>query len=40
MRLPEAITLAAAQVYNRLLITRNTQDIFGIPGVVMPYTLA
>ncbi|MFW0768112.1 type II toxin-antitoxin system VapC family toxin [Trabulsiella odontotermitis] len=39
MRLPDALILATAQVNNRSLVTRNTKDFAGIPGVVTPYQL-
>ena len=39
MKLPDAIILATAQSRNCPLITRNTQDFQGIPGVVSPYQL-
>ncbi|MFA1019888.1 type II toxin-antitoxin system VapC family toxin [Enterobacter sp. SAT-E-asb] len=39
MKLPDAIILATAQSRNCPLITRNTKDFQGIPGVVSPYQL-
>jgi predicted nucleic acid-binding protein len=39
MKLPDAIILATAQLRNSPLITRNTKDFSGIPGVITPYTL-
>ncbi|HEX4500724.1 MAG TPA: type II toxin-antitoxin system VapC family toxin [Scandinavium sp.] len=37
MKLPDAIILASAQARNCALITRNTKDFSGIPGVLTPY---
>ena len=37
MKLPDAIILATAQEHRRELLTRNTKDFAGIPGVVTPY---
>lgn len=37
MKLPDAIILASAQVRNCSLITRNTKDFAGLPGVKTPY---
>jgi len=39
MKLPDAIILATAQSRNCSLISRNTKDFAGIPGVVSPYQL-
>ncbi|MEG1123851.1 MAG: type II toxin-antitoxin system VapC family toxin [Citrobacter sp.] len=39
MKLPDAIILATAQVHRLELVTRNTKDFAGIPGVVTPYEL-
>lgn len=39
MKLPDAIILATAQSQNCSLISRNTKDFAGIPGVVSPYQL-
>lgn len=39
IRLPDAIILATAQIQRRELVTRNTKDFAGIPGVVTPYQL-
>lgn len=39
MKLPDAIILATAQAHRRCLLTRNTKDFAGIPGVVTPYQL-
>ncbi|NDO81642.1 VapC toxin family PIN domain ribonuclease [Citrobacter sp. NCU1] len=39
MKLPDAIVLATAQIHRLELVTRNTKDFAGIPGVVMPYAL-
>lgn len=37
MKLPDAIILATAQVHRLELVTRNTRDFAGIPGVTTPY---
>lgn len=37
MKLPDAIILATAQVHRLELVTRNTKDFAGIPGVATPY---
>ena len=38
--LGDALTLAAAQVTGRILVTRNTQDFpAAMPGIRVPYTL-
>lgn len=39
IKLPDAIILATAQIQRRELVTRNTKDFAGIPGVVTPYQL-
>ena len=39
LKLPDAIILATAQLHRLELITRNTKDFAGIPGVVTPYEL-
>ena len=39
MKLPDAIILATAQIHRYELVTRNTKDFFGIPGVITPYHL-
>ena len=39
MKLPDAIILATAHVHRRELVTRNTKDFAGLPGVILPYTL-
>ncbi|WP_410751897.1 type II toxin-antitoxin system VapC family toxin [Citrobacter sp. U14242] len=39
MKFPDAIILATAQVHRLELVTRNTKDFAGIPGVVTPYEL-
>ena len=39
IKLPDAIILATAQIKRRELVTRNTKDFAGIPGVVTPYQL-
>lgn len=39
MKLPDAIILATAQIHRRELVTRNTKDFAGVPGVIMPYQL-
>jgi len=40
MALGDALTLAAAQVTGRILVTRNTQDFPAeMPGIRVPYTL-
>lgn len=39
MKLPDAIILATAQSRNCPLISSNTKDFAGIPGVVAPYQL-
>ncbi|EMF0719564.1 type II toxin-antitoxin system VapC family toxin [Citrobacter freundii] len=39
MKLPDAIILATAQVHHLELVTRNTKDFAGIPGVSTPYEL-
>lgn len=39
MKLPDAIILATAQVHHLELVTRNTKDFAGIPGVATPYEL-
>lgn len=39
MKLPDAIILATAQSRNCSLISRNTKDFAGVPGVVSPYQL-
>lgn len=39
MKLPDAIILATAQVHRLELVTRNTKDFAGIPGVATPYEL-
>lgn len=39
MKLPDAIILATAQARGCALITRNTKDFSGIPGVITPYQL-
>ena len=37
MKLPDAIILATAQIHRLTLVTRNTKDFAGIPGVITPY---
>lgn len=39
MKLPDAIILATAQIHRRELVTRNTKDFAGVPGVITPYQL-
>lgn len=39
MKLPDAIILTTARVHRLELITRNTKDFAGIPGVLTPYEL-
>lgn len=39
LKLPDAIILATAQLHRLELITRNSMDFAGIPGVVTPYEL-
>ena len=39
MKLPDAIILATAQIHRFALVTRNTRDFAGIPGVITPYQL-
>lgn len=40
LQLPDAVILASAQEYGRLLVTRNTRDFPpGMPGIHIPYTL-
>lgn len=39
LKLPDAIILATAQLHRLELITRNTKDFTGIPGVVTPYEI-
>ncbi|MDU6109096.1 MAG: PIN domain-containing protein [Klebsiella pneumoniae] len=39
LKLPDAIILATAQLHRLELITRNTKDFAGIPGVVTPYEI-
>lgn len=39
MKLPDAIILATAHIHRRELVTRNTKDFAGLPGVIMPYAL-
>ena len=39
LKLPNAIILATAQLHRLELITRNTKDFTGIPGVVTPYEI-
>ena len=39
MKLPDAIILATAQIHRFALVTRNTRDFAGIPGVITPYLL-
>ncbi|WP_333497129.1 type II toxin-antitoxin system VapC family toxin [Kluyvera sp. CHPC 1.251] len=39
MKLPDAIILATAHVHRRELVTRNTKDFAGLPGVILPYAL-
>ncbi|WET40574.1 type II toxin-antitoxin system VapC family toxin [Citrobacter enshiensis] len=39
LKLPDAIILATAQIHRLELVTRNTKDFAGIPGVVTPYEL-
>ncbi len=39
MKLPDAIILATAQIHRRELVTRNTKDFAGLPGVITPYQL-
>lgn len=37
LKLPDAIILATAQHHRYEMVTRNTKDFAGIPGVVTPY---
>lgn len=40
LQLPDAVILASAQQFGRLLVTRNTRDFPpGMPGIHIPYTL-
>lgn len=39
MKLPDAVILATAQIHRRELVTRNTKDFTGVPGVITPYQL-
>lgn len=39
MKLPDAIILATAHIHRLELVTRNTKDFAGIPGVTTPYQL-
>ena len=39
LKLPDAIILATAQLHRLELITRNTKDFAGIPGVATPYEI-
>lgn len=39
MKLPDAIILATAHLHRRELVTRNTKDFAGLPGVILPYSL-
>ena len=39
IKLPDAIIDATAQVWNRLLLTRNVKDFKNTPGVIVPYTV-
>lgn len=40
LQLPDAVILASAQEFGRLLVTRNTRDFPpGMPGIHIPYTL-
>ncbi|CBG90572.1 type II toxin-antitoxin system VapC family toxin [Citrobacter rodentium] len=39
MKLPDAIILATAQIHRCELVTRNTKDFAGLPGVIIPYNL-
>ncbi|EPG4898213.1 type II toxin-antitoxin system VapC family toxin [Citrobacter koseri] len=39
MKLPDAVILATAHIHRFALVTRNTKDFAGIPGVITPYHL-
>lgn len=39
MKLPDAIILATAHIHRLELVTRNTKDFAGLPGVITPYQL-
>lgn len=39
MTLPDAVILATAHIHRFVLVTRNTKDFAGIPGVITPYYL-
>lgn len=40
MKLPDAIILATAHIHRFELVTRNTTDFAGLPGVITPYQLS